>query len=288
MIKFGVMVVLYHPDQKAMRNIERYGKLFSSIFVYDNTPGSCTKDRYTFQEPVTYDANGKNDGMSAALTKGFQWAKDMHLDFLLTMDQDSEFANSEIAAMMDEIQNNPQRDIAIYCPNYRKIYSNKRTGASVCTPPKLRTSQIKDIEACMTSGSFVDVAKMQECLPLDNLFIGMVDYDICYMLRLKGYKIRMVGKAILSQQVGAVVSNGWFSRMLHKIVLSEKRYYYMGRNLTYLMRKYKGCNKILGQLGRIKWRILLNLILCEEHKRFKYRYWIKGTREKCPPFQNIG
>lgn len=285
---FGMMVVLYKPDEKAIQNIKRYQKIFEKIFIYDNTPGGCIKYKNIGSEQLAYYSNGENNGMSAALTKGFQWAKEQHLDFLLTMDQDSEFENRDIASMITYIRKDRQKDIAIYCPNYRRVYIHKASGVRIGTRCRIRTSQIQNVEFCMTSGSFVDVEKMRDCLPLDDLFIGMVDHDICYMLRLKGYKICMFGKAVLSQHVGETISGTWFSRTLHKIVLSEKRYYYMGRNLTYLMRKYHGCRNIQWQMRKIKCRIVFNLVLFEEQKLLKYQYWKKGIREKCPPFRNIG
>lgn len=288
MKRFGAMVVLYHPDQRAMRHIERYRKIFPKIFVYDNTPGHCIGYQCIADAQATYCSDGKNNGMSAALAQGFRWAKEQRLDFLLTMDQDSEFGSRDIAGMISYIQKDSQQDTAVYCPNYSKVYVHKKSGAKACTPPKLRAFETKYVGCCMTSGSFVDVRKVQECLPLDDLFIGMVDYDICYMLRLKGYQIRMVGKAVLYQHVGEAVASTWANRILHKVALSGKRYYYMGRNLAYLEQKYRGCRDILWQIRIVRLRMLFNLALCEDRKALKYRYWKIGTQQKCPPFRNIG
>lgn len=328
MKKYGIMVILYNPDKNVFRNLKRYKETGWKIFVYDNTPAHCKREttanmadisreafketsretfkknfKKTFKETetdtlekntkyiskgnVTYVSAGKNNGMSAALTAGFQWALKERLDYLLTMDQDSIFTKRDIRRMTAYIEADTGQDTAIYCPNYRKVYASE-TGAGICTRPKIKVTQVRDTDFGMTSGSFVNVKRIGQCLPLDDLFIGLVDNDICYTLRRKGCRIQMIGRAMLYQYIGEQTAGTWGNRIRHKIILSEKRYYYMGRNLTYLMKKYKDSRSIVRQLRRIRRRILLNLFLCEEQKSVRYQYWMKGVRESCPPFHNIG
>lgn len=287
MKKYGVMVILFYPDERAFMHINQYKARFDHVYIYDNTPSNAIN--YSIQNDinVVYVRNGINNGISIALEEGIKWAKANNIDYLLTMDQDSEFPIEEINKIINFIENENEPRGAIYCPNYRKIYIDNKTKQLQFSSSKISKKDVVQVCQCMTSGSFMNVGMVSNALPLDNLFIGLVDNDLCYMLKTMGYKIIMIGSSMLSQRVGESTYANLVNRIFHVSILSSKRYYYMARNLVYLKDKYKNNDEIIKEINIIKIRIVFNLYLFEKDKIEKIKYWKLGLRTKCPPFENI-
>ena len=274
-LKIGVVVILYYPTNNDLKLIEKYKLSFSNILLFDNTPLSDIN--YSFSKPFEHIVNGDNLGMSKALEYAISWADNLRLDYLLTMDQDSDFPIDEIEKLFDCIADS-SKQIAIFCPNYRKKYLNKENNI-VISKPKISTEKNEFVTRCMTSGSVMNINIAKDLLPLDNLFIGMVDDDISYMLVLKGEKILMCGNSVFVQQVGKQAKMGIFRRFFHANILSVQRYYYMGRNSRYLIKKYSKYPSIIKSILIIRIRIILNIILCEEKKYQKIKSWLEGTKK---------
>lgn len=290
-MKIGVLVIFYYPDEVAYKNVERYCSYFDSVIVYDNTPGIGVVDVARLNDyKIHYVKNMTNNGMSLALEYGFNYAQSIQMDYLLTMDQDSEFPIAEIEKMIDHIEEMNDDAVAIWGCNYRKILIDKNDGSIKYTKSRYKKGRDTIVNCCMTSGSFMNVKLLREVLPFENLFIGMVDNDIGYSFVSKGYTVKIVGDVILSQRVGESVENGFLNRVLHKVILSDKRYYYMARNSKYLIKKYSDLNQnnIVAELRKIRIRLVVNLYLCEKDRLKKIKSWEKGNREQCPPFNNIG
>lgn len=274
--KIGLAVILYYPSDKDLTLIKKYKQIFADILLVDNTPLSDIN--YTFDESFQHVINGKNLGMSAALNYSIMWADRHKLDYLLTMDQDSDFPIQEIKKLFQCIQKNKSDEIAIFCPNYQKKYLSKKTNTIVLSKPKIDNKKNEFVTRSMTSGSVMNIGIVKKLLPLDDLFIGMVDDDISYKLISEGYKILMCGQSVFVQQVGKQKKMNMFCRLLHANILSVERYYFMGRNSRYLLKKYFDYPGIVNSIIRIRIRILLNIVLCEEQKFAKMQSWVNGTR----------
>lgn len=291
-MKTAVLIILYYPDEVAWSNISAYRETMDHILLYDNTPKEDGRDHPLYhEEGITYYTTGENGGMSRALEYGFTWALEQGVEILLTMDQDSDLPAEQIRNMLGYIRQHPSEQTAIYCTNYRKIVQES-SGQETFLPARIRADETVSCVSCMTSGSFMRVSCLRELLPMDDMFIGLVDNDVCYQLIAKGYGIVMVGNCLLSQRVGSPIRDTLLNRLLHKVVLSEKRYFYMSRNGRYLKKKYLNCGpaqkQIARHLGKTMLRIRINLLLCETDRKKKIAAWRKGAGTQCPPFVNIG
>ena len=222
MNKYGVEVILYYPDSIAFGNIKNYQSIFDHVLLYDNTPKADIKYSIEDDQKTTYLSNGINDGMSVALEEGIKWADNNNIDFLLTMDQDSDLAIEDAKRIQQRISENDEEKVAIYSINYRKIvYKEKKP---ILLEARYKQGKDIDVNFSMTSGSFVRIKAVKKLLPLDNLFIGFVDNDLCYGLREKGYQIRLVSDVIFNQRVGEPIEDKLFNRLLHRLILTEDRY----------------------------------------------------------------
>ena len=274
-IKFCCGIILYNPSKDVVDRLAIYSEKFDRVFVYDNSRTSNEKICSHFNN-ISYFFNGKNDGMSVALNCLYLNAWENGYDYILTMDQDTDFPKDEIQKIIDVIQSDKYKGSALFTSNWRKVY--KRGQREEYGSWKYNKDNKITVFA-MTSGTFYNLHILRKYLPLPDLFIGMVDDDISYeLLRDKKFGV-MVGAAKLSQRVGETVEATMLNKLLHKVILSPERYYYMGRNSEYLLQKYKYERDIVSRIKKTRFRILGNLILCETPKITKMKMWLKGIRE---------
>lgn len=272
-MKFAIAVIFFNPDVHVFQRMERYSEWFEKCLVVDNTPDDDHCKVY-LNSRIEYKWMEGNKGLSVALEYAFRWAYENEVQYLLTMDQDTEYPDTEIEKMMVYIQTNP--GAAIYCTNWRKIYWNREMTQKKMGPLAIDPKETKEVEASMTSGSWMDVKKAVEILPLENYFIGYVDTDISFQLRCKGLKIICVGDSVINQQIGGKVIGGRLNMLFRKILHTKERYYYMSRNNLYLAEKYAGYKKIRNILWKNRVRILFNLLFFEDGRVEKYKYWTMG------------
>jgi len=281
---YGLVVILFNPDIAVLKRIKKYEKSFRYILLTDNT------DDYNRMDPkinkgietlkkspyIYYHHMGGNRGMSEALNYAYTWAWENGIDYLLTMDQDTDYEKICIDKMIEQIERDKKGKVAIYSSNWRKIYI--LDGCEVYGPWRYK-EDVLHISNTMTSGSFYDVRIMQKYLPLPNLFIGMVDTDISCSVKRDGFKILMVGSSKISQRIGSPVKYTKWNLILHKIILSRQRYYYMARNSRYLIKKYSEDKNLVKMIKVARIRIIGNLLFCEENRVQKLKYWIKGNMD---------
>ncbi|OYO84916.1 hypothetical protein CG709_14670, partial [Lachnotalea glycerini] len=141
----------------------------------------------------------ENKDISKTLNYAFKWAYKEEIDFLLTMDQDSEYPNEEIEKLLHYIETYYEENVGIYSANYKKIYYNVKKDMMMCSNLSLKWDEVKDVKFCMTSGSFVNINAVQRALPLDNYFVSYVDVDLSMWFLENGYKLKRVGNSVFQQ-----------------------------------------------------------------------------------------
>lgn len=125
-MKFGIGIILYFPDENVLKRLKEYSKIFEILILFDNTPVDYENRQLFKNISSQYKWNHNNLGMSLALNYIFQQAFANNLDYVLTMDQDSEFTNDSIRNMMTFIQEyRDRKSVGIFCPNYQRIFGNK-------------------------------------------------------------------------------------------------------------------------------------------------------------------
>lgn len=277
-MKFGIGVIVYNPDKYVIKRLRKYKDITDYLFVFDNSELDSQISSDIKKEFGAHYCHKNNVGMSGALNWIIKESFKKQLDYLLTMDQDSDFASESICEMLKLIQSEKDTNIAVHCPNYRKIYSDEN-GNEIFGDFKISNEENKDVNYSMTSASFFKVKYLSGLEPLDNLFIGYVDQDICYSLRNRGYKIRMVGSISFDQRVGQTLSGSRYNQLIKAVKHTPTRYYYMGRNNIYLREKYSDSKKIVKELKLSYYRILLNIFLSENDKAKKISAFSKGKKD---------
>lgn len=277
-MNFVAVVIAYNPDKKVYEYVSNYAQIFQKVLVIDNSDKNKRfhTENIVNPERITYQCNQNNQGISDALNDAFQWAILENADFLLTMDQDTIFPNEEIQKMIHFIEKDARKDVAIYSPNYAKLYI--KNGSWISGKKAIKKSRQVYRLFCMTSGSFICVDALKQIEPLSNWFIGFVDYDLSAQMVKSGYYLKMIGSACMQQKIGYDTKYNPLVRIFHVVHHSDDRYYYMMRNSGLFIRKYKDERTLVKIVKLQRMRILFNLIF-EPNKFDKLKYCAKGMRD---------
>lgn len=276
-MNYAVAIVFYNPDERAYGNIAEYEKVFESILIVDNSTENH-KVEFDNRNKVTYHHMNGNKGMAIALNYAYCWAVSSGVDYLLTMDQDTRYPEAEVNNMIEFIEDDNVKgvnDVAIYSANYKKQYLDN--DVEVFDGLNIQRTDVKECNFAMTSGSFMNTKYLDKILPLDDWFIGMVDYDVCALLKTKFPNTRFVrfGNSVMYQVVGTQLKNTWVNRFFRVVHLADDRYFYMERNSRFFIEKYKANRTYVKIMRCQRTRILFNLLF-EKERIKKVRSILEG------------
>lgn len=225
MENISACIITFNPDINRLKeNISSLRRFTFDILLVDN--GSTNVDeinKLKEQYNLIIIYNKENLGIAKALNIGFKNSIEIfHSDWILTLDQDSVINNS-----MNKLKSYISNENGIICPqifdlNSKKII-DKETGL---------------INKCITSGALTNVESWKSVNGFDEImFIDNVDFDFCYRLQKKGYKIYRVEDAILKHEIGKTTIRKFL--FLNVVVKNHSafRKYYISRNIIYFARK---------------------------------------------------
>ncbi len=282
-MKYAVAVVLYNPSISVEEHISVYLSVsfFYKVYIVDNSDDENINlsNVILSNNRVQYISMNGNKGMSIALTAAYNIAMEDGMDFLLTMDQDSQYTKSNIEKMIRYIESNNDPSIAIYVANFAKIYWDHNYKKKIIGEYVVGDNEIKNVSMCLTSSSFVRLTAVKELLPLENFFIGYVDNMISAELIERGYILVRVGESKFEQQVGYPVVYSKWNERLRIVKHSSTRYYYMYRNCFYYMKRFSYNKKIKNKCVLMRLRYLFNILLVEEKKICKLRACYYGYKD---------
>jgi len=229
---FGV-VILFDPQEDVNRNISSYLPFVDKLLVIDNSEPSAKIDLGEIEDKdkVVLIAEGINKGIAIRLNEAAAYALSEGASWLLTMDQDSFFDESNLMLYQEYFQQYEHKNnVAMFGVEFERRPSGQNNNETVET---------YDI---ITSGSLVNLDIYRDLGGFDEaLFIDEVDVEYCIRADLSGYKTLKFKSIYLHHSLGAVLqyrslkSLKKTSRVLH----APLRIYYMVRNHFYVNKKYK-------------------------------------------------
>ncbi|MGT2979230.1 glycosyltransferase family 2 protein [Streptococcus alactolyticus] len=265
-------IVLFNPDIKRLKeNIDAVIIQCTHLYLVDNGSGNVDEvkgllNQYN-QSKISILWNRENQGIAKALNQLTSAAQKEGFDWILTLDQDS-VVPSNIVGEFEKYINNSS--VGILCP-------------IICDRNKDEEIKINEdcteIDECITSGSLLNIKAWSEIGGFDErMFIDGVDFDICYRLRQRGYKIYCIHSVVLLHELGHIE----YHRFLFWKVLVKNhsvfRKYYIARNIIYVAKKRKSVLlAIKGILQEVK--LLGIVLLYETDKKSKSISIIKGIRD---------
>ncbi|MDX8334896.1 glycosyltransferase family 2 protein [Candidatus Cetobacterium colombiensis] len=250
------LVIWYNPGIGEVKNLKTYYDELEKIFIVDNSDINNSKLIENL-EKIEYIPNYKNLGIATALNQGCKKAIENGYQWILTMDQDSKFDNN-FNSFLKEANRIVKKDnsIVIVGP---KIQENQKSGY---------------MERIITSGNLLNLKAYLSVNGFrDDFFIDEVDFDICYRLRKKGYKIYCLENIILKHKLGNPKSLSILGKTITSMNHGHIRKYYIIRNRLHMSKLYPEC-----RLSYIKDCILdtIKILLLEKDKIKKLIYSLKG------------
>ena len=273
-------VVLYNPDKNVIANIQSYLPFVSRLWVIDNSEHAdptLLKNLQSFENLVYFNNNG-NQGIANALNKAAEFAKNDHYDWLLTMDQDSQFLNNNsITVLINALDKMSTADPKL------AIISAKHVVTEI--KEEIRPeSAIKSIDGCMTSGNFISLAIWESIGKFkDSLFIDYVDHEYCLRLKKKGYTMYEATNSFLKHNLGnfEVINSSPFKSYTvthHNFI----RRYYITRNRLFCISRYlfSDSKYCLTEFYNL-WAEYGKILLYEKDKLKKSRSFMLGIFHFC-------
>lgn len=266
--KISAGIVLYNPDIELLKkNIDAiYGKVKLLILV-DNGSDNVEDTSSILPQDVVLIKNDHNNGIAAALNQICAFSYENGFEWALTLDQDSVTPNNLIEEFSKYISIERVGMLApVMCDRNRgDNYSNSTSTAYT------------EINECITSGSLINLNVWNEIGQFDEkMFIDGVDFDICYRIIHKDYKILQINNVFLSHEIGKMEKKQFLFWAFYVKNHSAFRKYYIAKNTVYLARKQNDIKKLIkSQLQNLK--LLTITLFYEDDKKNKALKIIKGN-----------
>lgn len=264
--KVILIIVFYNPTNTQIENANNMA-LRNRVLVVDNSNLTLDKKHH-----FKYISLGGNKGIAAAQNVGIEYAKKLHVKYVLFFDQDSNLDESFVDNIVAEYERLRVLDpkIVMLGPSIVDSRSGQlyKSNNLDCGKPTKR-------DAIISSGSIVETECFNKVGNLDEtLFIDYVDFEWCWRATSKGYSIYSTPNIVLQHSIGENYHN--YNGFVVN-VSSPIRYFYQYRNTALLLKR--------GYVP-LKWKIksvlrkLADFIIIPffaEKKFATLGYMIKGT-----------
>ncbi len=265
-------IVTFDPDTDRLRqNIAAISGQVEAVLIIDNGSANISEFEAFDVQNLIIIKNGSNKGIAYALNRMMEWAYKNNYGWVITLDQDSVCPPDYITAAKPYMKRNIGQIVPLlYESNSQKYcYMDDRPNGK----------RVQYVHKSITSASITSVEAWKKLGGFDNdLFIDYVDFDYSIRLRMNGYRILRLNDVALDQQLG--------NSVIHKIGFlnirvsnhSAFRKYYICRNITIFIRKYKLRSRPHLEVLRL-FKVLLFTILFEDRKKAKLRSCLKGLKD---------
>lgn len=272
------VVVIYNPDiNKLINNINRYLENITSLMIWQNSVLSQDQREKIEKETtegfkILFVGDGTNQGLDVAFNYSFSYAKKAGYNWLLTMDQDSEWNN--FARFLTDVNNCEDSEAGIFGPEIINAFDI----TSTCDDDK-KNNRYEQVDFVISSGALYSINILEK---LDgftkDFFIDAIDEEICYRASAMGIITVKVKGSFLVQEFGNYKKKKFLGKTIATSNYSAFRYYYIVRNHLRLAKSglVKGKTKKI-MIHNYIISPFFKVILFENCKTSKLRAIVKGT-----------
>lgn len=277
----AILIITFNPEPVLAETIEYLRSQYRMIIVVDNGSrdiGLLKKLEFIHStNHISIIFNKENYGISKALNQGFEKAKDLNFDWVLTFDQDSRPENDYLVKGQEVLGSFDSPDaVAMITPTLfekqiQAVIPFNKHPKQKCAPTRL----------AITSGAITRVDSFFEVNGYnEKLFIDYVDFDFCFRLRHQGYTILESSELWLNHQLGNTQRHGFLFTQFITTHHNEIRRYYITRNRFYMYRNYYFLETdwVIEDLMNF-FKDFLKILLAEKQKRAKFRSIYLGLRD---------
>lgn len=200
MNKIVALCTLFNPKETVVGNIVNLSKQVFSIVLLDNSDYS-NEQMFSHIEKTIYIPNYKNLGLSSAFNKGLKLEIVENSDYLVFFDQDSSIPEGFIDKLCYDFELVSNR-ISIGCmgPQYFDVQSSRVIN------PHLNNEIVKGlyiVSTTITSSMLTTYSVLKDIgFWNEDVFLDMADWDICWRMKKKGYKVVLDKNLTLTHTLG--------------------------------------------------------------------------------------
>lgn len=269
------LISLYHPAEEHAENAKRIAEQADHVYLCDN---SDTDNASMFEgiANATYRANFQNLGLSKAfntILKDPAYGWDDH-DILIFFDQDSRIEEGHISNLRDEYEAlKVQHPIGCIGP----VFFNEANGTvevpRLKTPINEKSSSVNNIITSSMMTCYQDL----KCVGFFNeeLFLDLVDWDLCWRFRQKGYLCVITEKVVLNHCVGSGEKK--FGPLKVRVGAPIREYYQTRDALYEIRRSYVPIKMRIRLIANVTVRPVLHLAALDDKKK-RARYILDGYK----------
>jgi len=233
-MKICSVTILFHPDDAVKYNVASYLHTVELAYIIDNTENKEINNYKLFEgivgeEKIVFIKNNANLGIGKSLNIAFQMATEAGFEWMLTMDQDSNFKENGFFELASTKFNDSTIGIIGASAHQQIPFSNDLDNS------------FKRSLFLITSGNVVRINAWQKVGGYnEKLFIDEVDTDFCLRIQKMNFQILSTKENYLQHKLG--------NKFDVKIPVTKKvwpigihapfRMYYMSRNGLFMIKKY--------------------------------------------------
>lgn len=282
-----VVIISYDSPENVVACVNSAISQVDKIVVIDNSPDSASGNVFKSviaSDRISFTYNETNKGLGCALNQGIRYSLANGFEWTLLLDQDSLLSDTMVSEMLTSYNNLPGdtgKEVAIVIPkvydlNFRKILPPILT--TRCVNKKIKKpNRDTFVHFQITSGMlirnkvFEDVGMMNE-----YFFIDYIDFDYCFRVLDKGYKILLSKNALLYHRLAEKKKMLFFSFREHQPL----RVYYQTRNRLFTLFEYgKNYRSFLYSESLRLVCKFLKILLLESNKKEKIRMYFHGVKD---------
>lgn len=252
-MKILAIVVTYFPEKDLLlNNVNAFINEVDHVLIWENTPESeRIQHRFVQHEKVEYCGDGINS-ISHALNFGWKYAKDHDYDYLLTMDQDSQW--EDFSDFLHRTVYDPEAPEGIWGPLHNDV-----------------KPEVMERDTTMTSGMLIKVSLINRIGGWNEFFdIDCVDDEFCLSAKRLGIRTYVFGMCRLIHHLGTPHSVTVLGRTSQTSNYSPKRLYSIYKTHVVLLRMFPKEQTIRKEfrewwVPQIKWTVV-----CEKNHVRKF------------------
>ena len=268
-------VVTYNPEiARLQENLSTLINQVDELYIFDNGSKNILeveKILNQYADKVILKKSPSNKGIAFALKDMMEFARVKKFDWVLSVDQDTVLKSNLVDKYKNIVIHN-DKDIGILTclikdRNFEDISVEKQN------------KQLKEVPICITSAAFTNVKKYFLTQGYDtNLFIDLVDTDICFSFREKGFKILRLNYLGAYHEIGHGENKKLF---LKKVIVHHSaifREYFIIRNSIILHEKHP----LLYPYKTLMKGLILNFLVTlfyESNKKERFQKYFKGIKD---------
>lgn len=230
------ITVTYNPELETgvlRRQLVKLGEQSIRRIIVDNNSINIDlleDEIMSIDKDITLIKLDKNLGIAAALNVGIEFCVRNYIaDWILTLDQDSEFMVDTLSTIEKEIEPFKVDDsIAAFGLNFSDIHFSRSKETNSTTSPVF-------VKFLITSGCLVRCAIARKYKFDEELFMYHVDTDFCHRITRDGYKLVLLSRSKMIHRGGSrrFISPG---KVIH---FNEPfRFFFMARNSIVMLKRY--------------------------------------------------